>query len=137
MSKTVKAALMLGGVLFTLSIVLGALGAHALKSTLDSDQLASFLTAVRYQQFQGIGLVLLALVFHMFPIRATRWILWSVVVGTVLFSGSIYALVFSPDMSEGLRSLVGPITPIGGLLMILGWALFVWSVAMQKVSNQH
>lgn len=132
MSKTVKAALILGGVLFTVSIVLGALGAHALKPILNADQLDGFLVAVKYQQLQGIGLLILGVIFHLFPMRASGWIVWSVTLGTVLFSGSIYVLVFGNNINEGLKSVIGPITPIGGLLMIIGWALFVWSAAMSK-----
>jgi uncharacterized membrane protein YgdD (TMEM256/DUF423 family) len=127
--------LLIGALFLLVGIILGALGAHAFADILSDRQMASFQTAVRYQQLQGIGIMIVGVVCHISALTASRWITRFLVLGTILFSGSIYLLVFSTDMAHGLKAVVGPITPIGGLLLILGWAFFLRSVAVLKVSK--
>jgi uncharacterized membrane protein YgdD (TMEM256/DUF423 family) len=98
------------------AVLLGALGAHALKKALDPSALASFETAVRYQMFHAVALLATYHRHHGWWSKA----LWSA--GTVLFSGSIYGLVLLPLVSiDG--SFLGPVTPLGGTLLVIGW---VW-----------
>jgi uncharacterized membrane protein YgdD (TMEM256/DUF423 family) len=105
----------LGALSAMISVGAGAFGAHALRSRLGPDSLAVFETAARYQMFHALGLFAAAW-------AATRWpgdwpnrSGWLFVVGTVLFSGSLYALALS-----GIRWL-GAITPLGGVAFLLGW----------------
>lgn len=101
-----------------LSVVLGAFGAHALKKTLSDGQLHSFEVGVKYQMYHAI--VLLALGLHSDSISSAVY--WCFTLGIILFSFSIYGLVLSDSKGKKLRFL-GPVTPIGGLLLVSGWLL--------------
>jgi len=115
----------LGAFFGVTGVILGALGAHALESVLSPDHLDSFHTAVRYQMYHAILLVLLfVLQLH----KPTRWLSlsgWFVFCGILLFSGSIYLL--STRELTGLTQIgfLGPITPIGGMLLITGWVFLL------------
>lgn len=101
-----------------LSVIFGAFGAHALKKVLSIEQQKSFETGVKYQMFHAI--VLLVLGFN--PEYTSALIYWSFTLGITLFSFSIYGLVLTDAKGKKMR-LLGPITPIGGLLLVLGWSL--------------
>ncbi|XCF05834.1 DUF423 domain-containing protein [Tamlana crocina] len=106
-----------GAVFGMLSIIFGAFGAHALKKVLNDDQLKSFETGVKYQMYHAI--VLLILGFN--PEFYSTAMYWCFSLGIVLFSFSIYGLILSDAKGKKLKFL-GPITPIGGLLFVAGWA---------------
>ena len=113
------------GITFSLlSVILGAFGAHLLKKKLNLQQLQSFETGVKYQMYHAI--VLLILGFQL-PITSTinNYIVYAFIIGTVLFSFSIYALVLLSANNKKLKFL-GPITPLGGLFLALGWGLLVY-----------
>jgi uncharacterized membrane protein YgdD (TMEM256/DUF423 family) len=99
----------------------GAFAAHALKARLAPDLLAIFDTGARYQVIHALGLLAVAWACDRWRSPAARWAGWCFVAGTVLFSGSLYALALS-----GMRGL-GAITPLGGVAFLLGWALLAWS----------
>lgn len=106
------------------SIILGAFGAHLLKRKLTNEQLQSFETAVKYQMYHAI--VLLVLGFYLdYTENINTYIIYCFIVGTILFSFSIYGLVISSARNKKLRFL-GPITPLGGLLLAIGWAILIW-----------
>lgn len=107
-------------ILGMLSVIFGAFGAHALKKILITEQLHSFEVGVKYQMYHAI--VLLILGFNSDYI--TSAIYWCFTIGILLFSFSIYGLVLSDAQGRKLRFL-GPITPIGGLLLVTGWFLLV------------
>lgn len=123
--------LIIGGVYGILSIILGAFGAHAFKSLLTADKLESFEVGVRYQMYHAILLLVLGF-FLNFETSIERWSAWNLIIGTFLFSFSIYFLAFSEYWSLNLKFL-GPITPLGGLLMIIGWALLIFSFVKIKI----
>lgn len=103
--------------LLALTIGMGAFGAHALKKMVNDSTQQSFEIAVRYQ-FYGT-LVLLILGFHLTPgAKHFRFWLCTFGLGMALFSGSIYGMVLGAILQMGVK-LLGPITPIGGALMIL------------------
>ena len=114
-------ALIFGSLFGGLAIILGAFGAHLLKKKLTSEQLQSFETGVKYQMYHAIVLLLLG--FHL-DISATinAYIVYSFIIGTILFSFSIYGLVLSSANNKKLKFL-GPITPLGGLFLVAGWVL--------------
>ena len=107
----------LGSLLAALAVGLGALGAHALKSHLTVEQLATYQTAVQYQMYHAIGLVLVGLLaLH----HRSRWFDaagWSMIIGIVLFSGLLYLW-----LATGRRFFVYPV-PVGGIVFIVGWLL--------------
>ncbi|AOW17558.1 hypothetical protein LPB03_08800 [Polaribacter vadi] len=117
-------ALIFGSLFGGLAIILGAFGAHLLKKKLTSEQLQSFETGVKYQMYHAIVLLLLG--FHL-DISATinAYIVYSFIIGTILFSFSIYGLVLSSANNKKLKFL-GPITPLGGLFLVAGWVLLLF-----------
>lgn len=107
------------------AIILGAFGAHAFKKIISPEKLASFEVGVRYQMYSA--LVLLILGFQLdFDVYSERLAVYGISAGTVLFSFSIYFLSFADYWKKNLKFL-GPITPLGGLLMIIGWGALLIS----------
>ncbi|WP_104382561.1 DUF423 domain-containing protein [Sphingobacterium sp. HMA12] len=102
-----------------LAIILGAFGAHAFKKILSAEKLDSFEVGVRYQMYAAITLLVLGLNLS-FDYQSERVACYLIIAGTFLFSGSIYFLSFAEYWKKNLKFL-GPITPLGGLLMIMGW----------------
>lgn len=107
--------LALGAISAGLSVAAGAFGAHALKARLSPELLAVFETGARYELYHALGLVAAAWAASRFPGAAPAWAGWLFVAGTVLFSGSLYALALT-----GIRAL-GAVTPFGGVAFIAGW----------------
>ena len=110
-----------GAIFGFLAVVLGAFGAHALKSRLAPEMLAVFETGARYQMYHALALIGAAWAVGTAEPRYARWSAWAFVAGTVFFCGSLYALALS-----GVRAL-GAITPLGGGLLLLGWWLLATS----------
>ena len=107
-------------ILFCLSaVILGAFGAHALKEVLSESQLSSFQTGVRYQFFHALAILILSLNMNYFTDRLSS-IIKIMSAGIILFSFSIYLLNIQ-DLIGFSMSYLGPITPIGGLLLITSW----------------
>ena len=116
--KLVLAAF-IGALFMFLGVLLGALGSHALQEKLSQDSLNSFMIAIRYMMFHGLALLMLS-ALPFISTSSKEWIALAFVSGTLLFSISI--LLFSTKQLHGLTvSFLGPITPIGGLLLLLGW----------------
>ncbi|KAA5824168.1 DUF423 domain-containing protein [Algibacter amylolyticus] len=112
-----------GAIFGMLSVIFGAFGAHALKKILSGEQLQSFEVGVKYQMYHAI--VLLALGLN--PEYTTSAIYVCFTLGIILFSFSIYGLILSDAKGKKMRFL-GPITPIGGLLLVAGWLLLLLNV---------
>lgn len=114
-------------ILFCLTaIILGAFGAHLLKEILSENKLTSFETGIRYQMFHGLTILILSLNKDYFTNRLNV-ILKIMSFGTVLFSLSIYLLSLQ-GLIEFKLSFLGPITPIGGLFLIISWILLFCNV---------
>lgn len=115
--------LIIAGFYGLITIILGALGSHALKKILSVDKLASFEVGIRYQMYHAIVLLVLGL-FLSFTTPLEKWSSLCLIIGTFLFSFTIYFLAFSEYLNINLKFL-GPITPIGGIFLILGWILLI------------
>jgi uncharacterized membrane protein YgdD (TMEM256/DUF423 family) len=114
-------------ILFCLSaVILGAFGAHALKEVLSESQLSSFQTGVRYQFFHGLAILILSFNMNYFTKRLSS-IIKIMSVGIILFSFSIYLLNIQYLIGFSM-SYLGPITPIGGLLLITSWIALFFSI---------
>jgi uncharacterized membrane protein YgdD (TMEM256/DUF423 family) len=114
-------------ILFCLSaVILGAFGAHALKEVLSESQLNSFQTGIRYQFFHGLAILILSLNSKQFTDRLSS-IIKIMSAGIILFSFSIYLLNIQ-DLIGFSMSYLGPITPIGGLLLITSWLGLFFSI---------
>jgi uncharacterized membrane protein YgdD (TMEM256/DUF423 family) len=115
----IKTSLILGTILVWIAIILGAFGAHFLKTILDTNQLASIETGIRYQLIQGIAIIVLSLNSDKFKFPLKK-ILNSMIIGLCLFSFSIYLLVFFNKIGLHIPFL-GLLTPIGGVILIGSW----------------
>lgn len=112
-----------GAVFGALGIIFGAFGAHALKKIFSEDQLKNFETGVKYQMYHALLLVIIG--FNIKYISSYQNLLfYSLTLGIVLFSFSIYGLCISSALNKKLK-ILGPITPIGGLLLLLGWVVLI------------
>ncbi|HEU4387461.1 MAG TPA: DUF423 domain-containing protein [Blastocatellia bacterium] len=111
----------IGAVSALIGVAAGAFGAHSLKARLDAEMLSIFEVAVRYQMYHAFGLIGVAWAHTRWPVGAVTIAGWLFVIGTLLFSGSLYALSLS-----GVRWL-GAITPLGGLAFLVGWACLAWA----------
>lgn len=107
--------LAIAGLLLAVATVLGAVGAHALQGKLTPNLLQAYETAVRYHFFHALGLLGIGLTLRFVDARPVRWAAVLVMLGVVLFSGSLYALAF------GAPKPFGVVTPFGGLALIAGW----------------
>lgn len=103
-----------------LAVMVGAFGAHGLKKIASEQQLAWWQTATDYFFYHALGLLLLAIINKAVPLLNIKSSFILIQCGILLFCGSLYV------MALGLPRILGAITPIGGLLMILGWLALAW-----------
>ena len=127
LSQMDRTFLGIGALLGFLGVALGAFGAHALRTRLSPDMLAVFETGVRYQMYHVFAILVVALAIgNAGNARLLVIAGWSFFAGIVLFSGSLYALALT-----GARGL-GAVTPFGGLLFLLGWAVLAAFAILRK-----
>jgi uncharacterized membrane protein YgdD (TMEM256/DUF423 family) len=122
-----EVVLVIGGLYGTLAVIFGAFGAHGLKKHLSEEQLTSFETGVKYQMFHALLLILCGIIFP-FEGYSQNLMGWFLILGVFFFSFSIYGLVLSSARGRKM-SFLGPVTPLGGLLLVMGWILFSINVA--------
>lgn len=105
------------------AVVIGAFGAHSLAEHLSPQSLASYKTGVSYQFYHTLASILALLLFTNFKIKQFSWASVCFLIGILFFSGSIYLLTTNSITGIGMRGILGPMTPIGGLFFIIGWVL--------------
>jgi uncharacterized membrane protein YgdD (TMEM256/DUF423 family) len=122
MNKTIYRPALNAAIIFAaLCVIIGAMGAHALKGILSDELLATYETAVRYQFYHSLALAFAGSVYYVFPSVWVRRATWAFIAGIILFSGSIYLLVYLKQTANLGLSKLGILTPIGGLFLIVGW----------------
>lgn len=117
----------LGACFALLSIILGAFTTHFLKDYLDGSELNSFETGIRYMMYNGLSM----LIISRLEISKNFWIFRLFLWGTIFFSLSIFLLSIQKIFSINL-SFLGPITPVGGALIILGWTIIIFRILKNK-----
>ena len=131
--------ILLWGIGFAITaVLLGAFGAHALKSFLTPEKLQSYETGVRYQSIHALALIALSIYGQInktndYLNKGIGWSAHFFIVGAFLFSGSIYGLALLSVIHPSWAFVLGPITPIGGLCFMLGWANWARVVWLNKV----
>ena len=110
-----------GAINMFIAVAAGAFGAHALKQSLSPEMLAIWQTAVHYQMVHALGLIAIALLMPRFDQVMLKRAGIAMLIGILIFSGSLYALALS-----GIR-ILGAITPIGGLAFLLAWVMLAWA----------
>jgi uncharacterized membrane protein YgdD (TMEM256/DUF423 family) len=120
-----------------LSVIFGAFGAHGLREQNVSQRAVEiFETAVRYQFFHAIALALSGILYKEFP---NKWIKTSGIfflLGILLFSGSLYILTYATASVSPNFKWVGPITPVGGIMFIVGWVYLAIGIRNKKDDSQ-
>lgn len=111
----------LGALAGALGVTAGAFGAHALREQLAPDRLAQFELAVRYQMYHAFALLAAGYAVNRWPASTAAAAGWAFVIGMLIFCGTVYALAF------GSPRWFGAITPIGGVALIVGWLLLMYS----------
>lgn len=130
MIKYHKNIVIIASILAGVAIALGAFGAHSLKQLISSESLAIFETGVRYQMYHALALLALGLSSVLSP-KTIRGVFKFFVFGILFFSVSLYFLAIKDALPFSV-SFLGPVTPIGGLLLILGWVRLVYGVVKDK-----
>lgn len=119
-----KITLLAGAILGTLGVALGAFGAHALKNLLTQNgRVETYELAVRYHFYHALALLFIGVLMEKFSGPAMQWSPLLILLGVILFSGSLYA--YSLTNIKGFAM----VTPIGGLFLLSGWATLVYSIA--------
>ena len=118
-----------GSISAFIAVAAGAFGAHALRARLAPDLLAVFETGSRYQMYHALALFAVAMAAARWPLATVRAAGWLFIAGTLLFSGSLYALALT-----GMRSL-GSVTPVGGLCFLAGWLALAYAAVKNGVTQ--
>lgn len=123
MTSSAKLFMVLGSILAALAVISGAMGAHALREVIGAEKLHVFQTAAQYHFYHALGLFAVAFAANRLPDSTlVVWAGWSMILGIVLFSGSLYILSIT---SVGM---LGAVTPLGGLAFINAWFLLAFAV---------
>ena len=128
--RIIASGIIFGG----LAVALGAFGAHGLERlTSDGNILQGFRTGVQYQMYHALALLASGILFQNFNGKWIRWAATLFITGILLFSGSLYLLTFLKIQGSDAVSWVGPVTPVGGLLLIAGWICLLIGVTKKKL----
>lgn len=126
-----KNSVLIGAYSMALAIVLGAFGAHGLKTVVSEYSVEVYNKAVYYQVIHSLGILLTAIVLK--GEKALKILRMLFLAGIVGFSGSLYLLTFADKLPHMLKQIVGPITPIGGAFFVASWVYF--AIAFRKEAN--
>lgn len=121
-----KLFLRIGSITALLSVALGAFGAHALKTMISAEHLQNFETGVRYQFYHSLAILIVGVLHYFGKKKLLDYSGWSFFAGIILFSGSLYLLAFRDIFALPVH-IIGPLTPIGGVLFIGGWSVLFLS----------
>lgn len=123
-----KLFLILGTLLAGLGVALGAFGAHGLKKLVDADTVSVYQTGVQYQMYHALALILVGILAQRTESSLMNYAGFFFIGGIVCFSGSLYLLSSFRAMNKAVPGFVYPITPLGGILFILGWILLLFAL---------
>jgi uncharacterized membrane protein YgdD (TMEM256/DUF423 family) len=115
-----KLFIILGAINAFLSVALGAFGAHGLQGKVEPKYIDIWQTGVQYQMFHAIGLLIIGILMaQMSASSLLNWSGWLMLIGIIIFSGSLYTLTLTKI------GILGAITPIGGVAFLAGWVLLI------------
>lgn len=127
LSKTSRGFITIGAIGGFLSVAFGAFGAHAIKQVLSSDLMAIYQTAVSYQMYHSLGLILVGLIYQHQQHYLIKVAGWLMLCGAIIFSGSLYILTLTDTR------WLGAITPVGGTLLLSAWLLLGLGASRKKL----
>jgi len=123
-----KLFLIIGTLLAGLAVALGAFGAHGLKKLVDPDTVAVYQTGVQYQMYHALGLLAIGILASRTENSLLNYAGFLFIGGIVLFSGSLYLIASMKAMNKVVSTGIGILTPIGGMLFILGWLMLLFAL---------
>jgi uncharacterized membrane protein YgdD (TMEM256/DUF423 family) len=123
-----KIFLLIGTVLAGLAVALGAFGAHGLKRLVDAETVGIYQTGVQYQMYHALALLAVGILGDRISNHLLGYAGFLFIGGIVLFSGSLYLIASLKAMNKVVVPAVGIITPVGGLLFILGWIVLLIAI---------
>ncbi len=127
MNTNARPIVIAGAILAFLGVALGAFGAHALRSRVDANLLAVYQTGVQYHLVHALGVMLIGVLVQVVPdLKWLRIAGWTMVVGVIVFSGSLYTLSLT-----GVRAF-GAVTPLGGVALLAAWLMLAFGAAKFK-----
>ena len=126
-----KRILMTASILGSIAVILGAFGAHGLKQLIDANELTIWAKGVEYQFYHVFALLFLSF-FKSENYKLVKLSYGFFTFGIILFSGSLYLLATRTILEAGFIAYIGPVTPIGGLMLILGWVSLFWTALKNR-----
>lgn len=123
-----KIFLLIGTILAGLAVALGAFGAHGLKRLVDAETVGIYQTGVQYQMYHALALLALGILGDRISNQFLGYAGFLFIAGIVLFSGSLYLIASLKAMNKVVVPAVGIMTPVGGLLFIVGWIMLLIAV---------
>jgi uncharacterized membrane protein YgdD (TMEM256/DUF423 family) len=126
-----KTLIKTAALLAAMAVLLGAFGAHKLKEFASVATLATYETAVRYQFYHVFALLLTGILYKEYPFKQVITAGKLFIIGTVIFSGSLYLLTYISIAGIDRLKWIGAITPIGGVILIIGWVLLAIGIKKQ------
>ncbi len=135
--KTPKYWIALASFLGALAVILGAFGAHYLKTKISAPSHISYTTAVQYQFIHSVVMLIVAFHYYSSKSRQLLWVLKGFLVGIICFSGSIYFLSTRELTEISFTHLLGPITPIGGIILIFSWLFLSYLAIKGKIEFEN
>ena len=109
--------------------MIGAFGAHGLKSLIAAERISIFETGVDYHFYHTFALLIVGILYRQYPTKWLKWSWYSFAIGILLFSGSLYLLATRSVLGIESWWFLGPLTPIGGVFFIVGWILLMVSMS--------
>ncbi len=123
------------GCMGLIAVVFGAFSAHGLEGRLDESSLNSFKTAVEYQFYHVLAILIMCFAPEQLRANLVRLSMNLFIIGIVLFCGSIYLLSTSGEVHQMQLDFLGPITPVGGAILISGWFVLIVSAIPERKKN--
>ena len=117
-----RLVIILGALIAGSAVLFGAFGAHGLKTRISIEDLNIFETAVRYQMYHALGILIFGVMGYFIPHETLIIPAWFLIVGVIIFSGSLYLMIFTQER------WLGAITPIGGFFLVIGWIIFTINI---------
>lgn len=121
---------LMGSLFMVISVVLGALASHALERIISMEAIRSFEVGVRYMLYHGLALLILSMINYPSKVHQKR-VFFLIVLGVLLFSGSIFLLSLKAVIPFSVQ-FVGPVTPVGGICLIIAWLLNIQAIRSIK-----
>lgn len=134
MQSKFKLLIIITAALGATAVILGAFGSHYLAERLSAKSLSAFKTGVDYQFYHTLALFCTALLYRIYRIKGLFYVCLYFLVGTLMFSGSLYVLALKDLMGINIPKVVGLITPLGGLALLGAWASIFFTVIKIKTN---